>query len=279
VPGSLERRHRAAEGLCERAGRALAHSCSARGGRSEPCWCLRGPQDPSAASSFFSSAAEPACAATRQAHTSVHSAQAPEQASASRPCYLHPRQRESCALTERHLATASCSAVGNPSPPPSRCPAPLRPQYRHYQAMLDIFKLQPSKESREFGELATFLAQVRSGRWGAAGLADCALGPHEPPGGGTSDWRGRHDLRGPATARQRWIMDTTGCLVLMHCRYRGGGGVFGGCTCRDCPFPSWLPSAPPANARPQPHIFSPCPRTKQLRLASARIHPCTCLCM
>ncbi|KAG2501935.1 hypothetical protein HYH03_000433 [Edaphochlamys debaryana] len=33
-------------------------------------------------------------------------------------------------------------------------------QYRHYQAMLDIFKLRPSKDSKEFGELVLFMAQV-----------------------------------------------------------------------------------------------------------------------
>ncbi len=35
------------------------------------------------------------------------------------------------------------------------------------------------------------------------------------------------------------------------------GGVFGGCTCRDCPFPSWLPSAPPAPApSPASHLVT-----------------------
>jgi hypothetical protein len=33
-------------------------------------------------------------------------------------------------------------------------------QYRHYQALLDIFKLQPTKESKELAELAMFVAQV-----------------------------------------------------------------------------------------------------------------------
>lgn len=33
-------------------------------------------------------------------------------------------------------------------------------QYRHYQALLDIWKLKPSKESKEFGDLVMFLAQV-----------------------------------------------------------------------------------------------------------------------
>ncbi|PNH07174.1 Protein transport protein Sec31A [Tetrabaena socialis] len=32
-------------------------------------------------------------------------------------------------------------------------------QYRHYQALLEIFKLRPSKESREFGDLVLFMAQ------------------------------------------------------------------------------------------------------------------------
>ena len=34
------------------------------------------------------------------------------------------------------------------------------PQYRHYLALLDLFKLKPSKESKEFGDLAMFMAQV-----------------------------------------------------------------------------------------------------------------------
>eukprot|EP00798_Chlamydomonas_sp_ICE-L_P018496 gene18496-24994_t len=33
-------------------------------------------------------------------------------------------------------------------------------QYRHYQALLDIFRLKPSKESKEFGDLVAFVAQV-----------------------------------------------------------------------------------------------------------------------
>ncbi|KAL6763683.1 SDA1-domain-containing protein [Haematococcus lacustris] len=33
-------------------------------------------------------------------------------------------------------------------------------QYRHYQALLEVFNLKPSKECKEFGELATFIAQV-----------------------------------------------------------------------------------------------------------------------
>ncbi|GLC55364.1 hypothetical protein PLESTB_000976900 [Pleodorina starrii] len=33
-------------------------------------------------------------------------------------------------------------------------------QYRHYQALLEIFKLRPSKESKEFGDLVMFMAQV-----------------------------------------------------------------------------------------------------------------------
>jgi hypothetical protein len=40
--------------------------------------------------------------------------------------------------------------------------------------------------------------------------------------------------------------------------FLGGGWVFGGCTCRDCPFPSWLPSAPPAPApSPAPRLVTP----------------------
>ncbi|GIM11976.1 hypothetical protein Vretimale_15407, partial [Volvox reticuliferus] len=33
-------------------------------------------------------------------------------------------------------------------------------QYRHYQALLEIFKMRPSKESKEFGDLVMFMAQV-----------------------------------------------------------------------------------------------------------------------
>jgi hypothetical protein len=39
------------------------------------------------------------------------------------------------------------------------------------------------------------------------------------------------------------------CARACHARggfLGGGGGVFGGCTCRDCPFPSWRPSDPHA---------------------------------
>ena len=35
-------------------------------------------------------------------------------------------------------------------------------QYRHYKACLDIFKLQPSIESRDFSDLVGFVAQVRN---------------------------------------------------------------------------------------------------------------------
>ena len=43
------------------------------------------------------------------------------------------------------------------------------PQYRHYQALLDIFKLRPAKEGREFGELVMFMGQVRQAGGGGAG--------------------------------------------------------------------------------------------------------------
>ncbi len=43
------------------------------------------------------------------------------------------------------------------------------------------------------------------------------------------------------------------------------GGVFGGCTCRDYPFPSWLPSAPPAPA--------PSPAPRLARRASGEAGP------
>lgn len=34
-------------------------------------------------------------------------------------------------------------------------------QWRHYKACLDIFNLKPSKDSKEFADLVTFIAQVR----------------------------------------------------------------------------------------------------------------------
>lgn len=34
-------------------------------------------------------------------------------------------------------------------------------QLRHYHACLDIFKMKPSKESREFSELVGFISQAR----------------------------------------------------------------------------------------------------------------------
>ena len=33
-------------------------------------------------------------------------------------------------------------------------------QYRHYKAVLEIFTLKPSKESKEFADLVMFIAQV-----------------------------------------------------------------------------------------------------------------------
>lgn len=35
-------------------------------------------------------------------------------------------------------------------------------QYRHFHALLDIFRLSPSKDSKELGDLSTFVAQVES---------------------------------------------------------------------------------------------------------------------
>ncbi len=35
-------------------------------------------------------------------------------------------------------------------------------QYRHYQSLLELLQLSPSKESKELGELAMFVAQVRT---------------------------------------------------------------------------------------------------------------------
>ena len=37
---------------------------------------------------------------------------------------------------------------------------PIALQYRHYKACLDIFRLQPTKESHEFSSLVGFVAQV-----------------------------------------------------------------------------------------------------------------------
>ncbi|KAG5456337.1 MAG: hypothetical protein BJ554DRAFT_3952, partial [Olpidium bornovanus] len=65
-------------------------------------------------------------------------------------------------------------------------------QYRHYQSSLDIFKLKPDEEAKDFADLVTFIAQVsgRGWRWPAAwhsfarqrtdGYATCLL----PPGAG-----------------------------------------------------------------------------------------------
>ena len=39
-------------------------------------------------------------------------------------------------------------------------PCAVTMQYRHFLALLDLFKLKPSKESKEFGDLAMFMAQV-----------------------------------------------------------------------------------------------------------------------
>ena len=41
-------------------------------------------------------------------------------------------------------------------------PLLLTLQYRHYEALRDIFRLKPSKESKEFGDLVMFVAQVRA---------------------------------------------------------------------------------------------------------------------
>ncbi|KAL3143573.1 hypothetical protein ABBQ38_002370 [Trebouxia sp. C0009 RCD-2024] len=35
-------------------------------------------------------------------------------------------------------------------------------QWRHYKACLDIFNLKPSKDSKDFADLVTFIAQVRT---------------------------------------------------------------------------------------------------------------------
>ncbi len=40
--------------------------------------------------------------------------------------------------------------------------APPSSQYRHFLSLIDIFKLKPSKDSKEFGDLAMFMAQVRA---------------------------------------------------------------------------------------------------------------------
>ena len=84
------------------------------------------------------------------------------------------------------------------------------PQYRHYLALLDLFKLKPSKESKEFGDLAMFMAQVR----------DCVRSIHTPAGlqrSAESYFGGR--LEGCARlSGSRLTCDciapTTGCQVL-----------------------------------------------------------------
>jgi hypothetical protein len=43
----------------------------------------------------------------------------------------------------------------------------MSPQYRHYQACLNVLRLKPSGEAKEFGELISFVAQVRGHRVGA----------------------------------------------------------------------------------------------------------------
>ena len=37
---------------------------------------------------------------------------------------------------------------------------PLPLQLHHYEALLDVFKLKPSRESKDFGDLVLFVAQV-----------------------------------------------------------------------------------------------------------------------
>ena len=46
----------------------------------------------------------------------------------------------------------------------------LGSQFRHYHACLDIFKMKPSKESREFSELVGFIAQACALHFGLAVL-------------------------------------------------------------------------------------------------------------
>ena len=43
----------------------------------------------------------------------------------------------------------------------SCCAVLLLLQYRHYQACLQIFQLNPAQDSKEFAEFITFIAQVR----------------------------------------------------------------------------------------------------------------------
>lgn len=86
--------------------------------------------------------------------------------------------RSPCCLAAALGPTGECA--GTPSPSlrrhqrpaaqatgPTHGPYPLlhtlrlfSAQYRHYQACLNIFRLKPSEESREFAELITFVAQV-----------------------------------------------------------------------------------------------------------------------
>lgn len=56
-------------------------------------------------------------------------------------------------------------------------------QYRHYKACLEIFKLSPSKESREFSDLVGFVAQVSACRGSAhssLALMRCPIFPGQP---------------------------------------------------------------------------------------------------
>lgn len=47
-----------------------------------------------------------------------------------------------------------------PPPPPQETEGRPLTQYRHYKACLNLFQLNPSKESREFADLVKFLAQA-----------------------------------------------------------------------------------------------------------------------
>ena len=45
-------------------------------------------------------------------------------------------------------------------------------QYRHYQALLQIFHLKPTAESKELDDIVMFLAQVSLFRYGKLSLAN-----------------------------------------------------------------------------------------------------------
>lgn len=84
-------------------------------------------------------------------------------------------------------------------------------QYRHYQALLEIFKLKPSKDSREFGEVVMFMAQV--GETAPHLTAPCRLASdgHEDAAGAVAHGRG---LGGVGAARARMGVPARGEVMV-----------------------------------------------------------------